>query len=225
MHLGLTVRESPHGTLRMYSESTRPSLLVSVRDPSDLHAWRQFEARYRELIVRYCLRRGLQAADYEDVQQLVWLHLAKGLRNFEYDPNKGRFRDYLGRVVRNAISRHFARPNRQVSALDSSLLAVIPSETDSGTDELWEQEWVDHHYRRAMAAIRETFDPKSVSVFEGLIRGQGVSDAAAAYSMTTEAVHKVKQRIRLRLSELIAQQIAEEDATDAQSTDGKQSSV
>jgi DNA-directed RNA polymerase specialized sigma24 family protein len=138
---------------------------------------------------------------------------------------KGRFRDYLGRVVRNAIARHFSRPNRVVSALDTSVLAVAPAEAEAASDELWEQEWVDHHYRRAMAAIRETFDPRSVSVFEGLIAGQSVAELATAFSMTSEAVHKVKQRIRLRLSQLIAEQIQEEDSTDGQTADGNQSSV
>ncbi|MCB9866417.1 MAG: hypothetical protein H6816_07260 [Phycisphaerales bacterium] len=51
------------------------------------------------------------------MQQLVWMHLAKGMRGLKYDPALGRFRDYLRRVLRNAIARHFARPDPPNGAL------------------------------------------------------------------------------------------------------------
>ena len=92
-------------------ELTQPSLLSRVRDGSDQAAWREFEAKYHELLLRYCRARGLQRSDAEDVRQIVMMNLAKFLRNFDYSPEKGGFRSYLGRVVRNSISRHFSRPN------------------------------------------------------------------------------------------------------------------
>ncbi|MCO6439453.1 MAG: sigma-70 family RNA polymerase sigma factor [Phycisphaerae bacterium] len=194
-------------------ESTKPSLLVRVRDPSDLNAWREFEARYRELIVRYCLRRGLQMADCEDVQQLVWINLCKGIRTFEYDPRRGRFRDYLRRTVRNAIARHFARPNQAPRALDTAVLAVFQAEVEQDT--VWDQEWVNHHYRLAMQTVRATFEPRSVALFEGLLGGQSAAELADSFGVSAQSVHKVKQRIQKRLGELIAGQIQEEDHTDA----------
>lgn len=194
-------------------ESTRPSLLSRVRNPSDLHAWREFEARYRDLIVRYCIRRGLQAADCEDVQQLVWINLATGMRNFEYDTQRGRFRDYLRRTVRNAIARHFARPNQAHRALDTAVLAVVDG--DDRADPVWHQEWVDHHYRLAMQTVRMTFEPQSVALFEGLLAGRSVPEMAESFGVSTQSVHKVKQRIQARLGELIARQIQEEDTAGA----------
>lgn len=194
-------------------ETTQPSLLVRVRNADDQTAWREFEAKYRELVLRYCLRHGLQPADCDDVQQLVWINLAKGLRQFEYDPQKGRFRDYLGRVVRNSISRHFSRPERAQQALDTRVLAAVAEES-GGRDEAWEREWVDHHYRLAMATVRASHEARSLEVFEGLLAGRSVQDVALSHGMSEQAVHKVKQRIRGRMQELIARQIAEEDGFD-----------
>ena len=68
-----------------------------------------------------------------------------------------------------------------------------------------------HHYRLAMQTIRETYDSKSVSAFEALLEGATVDEAAERHEMSTQAVHKVKQRIRQRLKELIAVQVQEED--------------
>ena len=195
----------------MEHETTQPSLLSRVRDPADQAAWREFDVKYRELILRYCRARGLQIADAEDVRQIGMTNLAKSLRSFEYDPSRGRFRGYLGQVVRSAISRHFSRPETRQRALDSGVLATAEAPDRGNTDELWEQEWVRHHYRLAMQQVRVTFDTKSVEMFDRLLAGDSVGQVAQDFETTTQAVHKVKQRIRDRLKELIATQIIEED--------------
>lgn len=195
----------------MGSETTQPSLLSRVRDPADDASWREFDAKYRELILRYCRARGLQTSDAEDVRQIAMANLAKSLRSFEYKPARGRFRGYLGQVVRSAISRCFKRPNPQARALDTNILAAVEADDGGQTDEVWEREWVRHHYRQAMLTVRNAFDPKSVQMFDRLLAGDGVGQVASNFQTTTQAVHKVKQRIRDRLKELIADQIKEED--------------
>jgi RNA polymerase sigma factor (sigma-70 family) len=186
-------------------------LLSRVRDPSDDGAWREFDAKYRELILRYCRARGLQTSDAEDVRQIAMVNLAKSLRSFEYKPARGRFRGYLGQVVRSAISRHFARPNAQAKALDTHVLVTVVADDAGQADEVWECEWVRHHYRLAMQSVRTSFDPKSVQMFDRLLAGDDVSRVATDFQTTSQAVHKVKQRIRDRLKELIAAQVREED--------------
>jgi hypothetical protein len=65
-------------------------------------SWSAFDERYRDLILRYCRRNGLQPSDAEDVRQMVMLNLAKQLRSFQYDVKKGRFRHSLGLAARKA---------------------------------------------------------------------------------------------------------------------------
>lgn len=197
----------------MHEDVTRVSLLSRVRDPADHDAWVQFEARYRELILRYALSRGLQHADAEDVRQIVMMSLSAALRNFSYAPQRGRFRNYLGRVVRNAVSRMQGRPRSGTNALDTDVEACAdPGE--SGPDAIWEQEWVGHHYRLALGSLRETFEPASVEVFEQLAAGKSVAETAEARGLSIQAVHKIKQRIRNRMKELIAAQIRDEEEPD-----------
>ncbi len=195
----------------MGSETTQPSLLSRVRDSADDASWREFDAKYRELILRYCHARGLQTSDAEDVRQIAMANLAKSLRSFEYQPTRGRFRGYLGQVVRSAISRQFKSPNAGARALDTNVLATVEADDSGQTDEIWEREWVRHHCRQAMLTVRGTFDPKSVQMFDRLLAGDDVAQVASDFRATTQAVHKVKQRIRDRLKELIANQISQED--------------
>lgn len=204
----------------MNPEATHPSLLSRVRDPSNSAAWREFENRYRELLVRFCRKRGLQQADAEDVVQVVLLNLSKSLPGFAYDPGRGRFRDYLFRCARNAIAQWASRPKPVSGALGTDIGERVEAPADrdgsAGDDALWEREWVAHHYRLAMETIRQTFDPKSVEMFERNMAGASVAALAAAFDTTEQAVHKVRQRIRARMEELIARQVREEDGLDDQ---------
>ncbi|MCA9298536.1 MAG: sigma-70 family RNA polymerase sigma factor [Phycisphaerales bacterium] len=190
-------------------ETTQPSLLSRVRDAADLRAWTEFEAKYRDLILLYCRRRGLQQSDAEDVRQIVMMNLSSALRQFRYCPTRGRFRSYLGRAVRNAITRQ--AKIRAPGSIDGALLASLEG---PGDDDVWEQEWMNHHYRLAMASIRETFDARSLEIFDRLLEGESIRTIAMRFDMSEQAVHKVKQRLRSRLAERIAEQIRDEDDVD-----------
>ena len=110
--------------------TTRPSLLAHLHDPQDEAAWRAFEGRYRDLIRRYCRRRGLQTADAEDVSQLVLIALSRTLPGFRYLPERGRFRDYLGRVTENAVWRHLRSPARRDQLLETAMLEQLTTVTE-----------------------------------------------------------------------------------------------
>lgn len=200
------------------SNVTRVTLLSRVRDPSDAAAWSEFEARYRPLLVRFCRRQGLQQADAEDVTQIILTNLVRALPKFVYDSGRGRFRDYLFRCARNAITNWAARPTGRDVALDTSIEAATAPDgaaADPESARAWEAEWIAHHYRLAMRTIRETFEARSVEVFDRSVAGETVAALSAAFGMSEQAVHKVRQRIKGRMEELIARQIAEEDDTSA----------
>lgn len=189
-------------------ESTHPSLLERLRDFADHAAWREFDERYRALILRYCFRRGLQAADAEDIRQIAVLSFARHLERFVYRRELGRFRDYLGRIVRNAIHHHATRhTGRCERPLPDALDPAAAVEQDS----LWEEEWRLHHYRTAMQTIRATFQPANLQIFDALLAGRSIEDLMQTFGTTRDAIYKVRQRVRDRLRDLVAEQVREED--------------
>jgi RNA polymerase sigma factor (sigma-70 family) len=169
------------------------------------------------LIRRYCVRSGLQAADTEDVCQLVLLAMTHALPSFRFDPARGRFRNYLGRIIRSAIYQQRACPRGAPRSLEGSMQELLIASNDDSVDQAWEQEWVRHHLRRAMSAVRTQCKPESLDVFERLLGGESIEGVAAACGLTTEAVHKIKQRIGQRLRVEVERQVRDEELPDVPS--------
>lgn len=189
--------------------STHPSLLSRVRDPTATDAWREFDARYADLILRYARARGLQTDAAEDVRQAVMLRLFRHLPSFQYRPELGRFRDYLGRVVRNEVWRSRRKPTGEPPL--HALSDTQPAAPVDEPDERWEREWAQHHLRRAMERLPETFEARSVDLFRHLLEGDDVHATALQFDTTMDAVNKVKQRVRARLRAIVARQILDEE--------------
>ena len=117
--------------------ATRPSLLLRLRDPGDDDAWRTFVETYSPLVCAYCRRRGLQDSDVADVTQEVMTQVLRSITAFTYQPDRGRFRDWLGAITRTKLLRFLAqrapalaKGGRAVEELSRQVEA--PSPTRSG---------------------------------------------------------------------------------------------
>ena len=190
---------------------TQVTLIGRLRDPADQEAWQRFESGYRELVVRFAMRRGLQRQDAEDVAQAVFAAMVTAMQGFTLDASRGRFRDYLFRAVRNEIARNRTKASRAPGSGP-----IVPLDERDGAEAAeardFEDEWMAHHLRTALDFLRKTQPPQSIAVFERLLAGDPVVAVAAAFGMTQEAVHKVKQRMRDRMRERVQEQIADEVA-------------
>ncbi|MFN7020824.1 MAG: RNA polymerase sigma factor [Phycisphaerales bacterium] len=188
--------------------TTSVTLLGRLRDPTDASAWREFDSRYREMIVGFLRRRGLQVADAEDCAQATILGLVRGLRGFEYDAQRAGFRAYLFRCVRSVLADWFSR-HRRGSGPVAANGRELPSEQH--LFESFEREWIDHHYRLATRRYRERSDPRAIAILEATLEGKSARLLAEALGMTKPALLKAQQRLRDCLRELIAEQLRDED--------------
>src|SRR5579884_1390682 len=91
------------------SGATPLSMLERAR-AGQPEAWRQLVGLYRPLVLFWCGRNGVPAADAEDVAQEVFTAAYAGLDTFHRDRPGDTFRGWLRGVARN-LSRVYFRRN------------------------------------------------------------------------------------------------------------------
>lgn len=154
---------------------TRPSLLVRLRDPRDAGAWEQFVAAYGPLVYRSARRRGLSHADAEDVTQRVFARVLGGIRGFDYDRRRGRFRDWLRTVVRNEVFRYLGQER------GDSVLTALPDDTAAPADDPdWAGDFAASVLAAALERCRPHFEADTWSAFEAVWRHDRPAAVVAA---------------------------------------------
>jgi RNA polymerase sigma factor (sigma-70 family) len=196
------------------SRLTSPSLLVRIRDAQDVASWRTFVDLYAPLIYRYCRRRGLQDADAADVGQEVLLQVARSIRTFEYQPERGRFRDWLGTVIHGKLVRWREKHGRDVNGAagpdsEQFLAGVVSPEADTE----WAAQFHAHVLGAALERIRPRFEPATWRAFElTWVEDRPAAEAAAAAGLQVAAVYVAKSRVLKQLRDevlLLAEDIPE----------------
>ena len=185
------------------------TLLSRVRDPNDQCAWREFEHRYRKLILSDCRRCGLPAPDAEDIWQTILMILVTVLPSFRYDPTRGPFRRYLRRIVRRSIIRYRNHRYQRLVFVDTEEMSRWIA-THDPLHEGWEREWRTHHYRQAIRIVQQYHSPQSMATFERLVGGESAAKLAQERRTTRAAVTKLRQRIQRELRRQIQRQIQAE---------------
>lgn len=191
-------------------ETTHLSFLGRLAE-HDPDSWERVVTRYEGLLRRYALRAGLQTSDLDEMRQLVWTSMARRMPHFRYDPKRGRFRDYLGRVAANAARRILNTNRRKPERLDTQTGEDLAADGDA--HEFWLEEWRDHHYRLALETLRNDLDARTLNVFDALLRGASVDETTAKFELTRSAVYKIRTRVRQRLRDRIREQIEREEST------------
>lgn len=182
--------------------TTRPSLLLRIRDARDRDAWRQFVQVYAPLVYRFARRARLQDADAADVTQEVMKTVARACKRLDYDPRRGSFRAWLYTVVRSKLSDfHARRAVRQREDGTANLDALPAPDTD---EETWEREYEQRVFAWAAGQVRVDFSAASWQAFwQTAVDGKSPKDVASALGLSVGAVYIARSRIIARLKEQI----------------------
>ena len=178
---------------------TSAAMLEAMRDPNNREAWARFFSRYEKVIGNWCRNRGLQDADADDVTQKIMLILLDEMPEFVYDPAKGRFRDWLRVITRNACYRFLARDvSRKFKPILDDVLA-----RDELERSLEEHAKIQVLYS-AIEEVRGRVSPRDWRIFHQLsFGGRSGDELAKECGMTIAAVFKAASRVRKRVIEQV----------------------
>jgi RNA polymerase sigma-70 factor (ECF subfamily) len=187
------------------STGTRPTLLARLRDASDSMAWEEFFRCYWSTLHFYARGRGCSDHTAEEVVQDVMLKVFEQRDIFRYDPSRGRFRDWLRRVVSNRVAERRRRAADRIRAAGGDAgdgLSAAHADDDT-PDALWETAFERSLLAALIDTVRREANPRDFVAFElTVLQERGPADVARLTGMTRNMVYKARRKILERLKEL-----------------------
>ena len=194
---------------------TRDSLILRAKDPQDEAAWREMMAVYRPVVYRMARSRGLQHADAEDLTQGVFLSVSRAIENWQPTEGGPRFRNWLGRISRNAIINALTRVTPDLAAGTSSVaeaLNAIPGDENAcGTgnselEPLVQRESRLEAIRWAARELKSEFTETTWGIFHATaMQGHPASEVAKTFGRSVGAVYAARCRVAARLKQKITE--------------------
>ena len=178
---------------------TRRTLLQRIGDSGNAHAWYEFVYYYRGYIYGVARKSGASHHDAEEVSQLVLTKVSNIIKDFEYCPEKGRFRNYLAKITVNAVRNHFREQRQDISLSDIPEGISENFSEESAIDKLAEDEWRKHLSAVAWRNVSVFFDEKVRKTWEMLCEGRSVEYIASALQLAEKSIYVYKKRVLEKL--------------------------
>jgi RNA polymerase sigma-70 factor (ECF subfamily) len=183
--------------------TTRPSLLLRLRDPADDRAWVEFTDLYGPLIRRVARRGGLQDADAADLQQEVFRAVAGAIGRYDLDRARGSFRGWLLRIARNLLLNLLAARRRHPAAGGGTdAFALLQAVPDPSADDsaVFEAEYRRRTFEWAAQQVRGEFKAATWQAFwRTAVDSEGPAAVAADLGLSVGAVYVARSRVLARI--------------------------
>jgi RNA polymerase sigma-70 factor (ECF subfamily) len=179
-------------------DTTRPSLLLRIRDQADTQAWRIFDAIYRPMLCRFARAAGLSDADAEDIAQQCLTTVARRIGEFAYDPQKGRFKSWLRTMVNNRV-RNLLRDRREHQAGPRQFERV--QEREPSPDEVFDKIWMEEHLWHCLRELRAEVGETTYKAFQSYVIEQcPVEKVCSELNITPSNLYTIKWRMTERVA-------------------------
>ena len=181
---------------------TRLTMLQRAQADPDDPAWGDLLEYYDPFIRKILLRIGLRGADLEDAHQQVRLKLWKGLTAYRRDESRGRFRNWLSALIRNAAIDWMRAQRRHregavsIEKVDLDLTSTQPADLDK----VIETEWQHHIVQMAMERLQDVFTGNAFEVLALSMKGQNADAIASELGIRRESVYVIRNRVKTRLN-------------------------
>lgn len=185
--------------------TTRPSLLIRIRDSADRDAWFEFVEIYRPVIVRLAVAKGMQQADAEDLCQKVLIAVAEAIERFDPD-GAARFRTWLKRITDNAVLNAITRARPDRASGDEGVQFVLDQQPDrDGPDSaLLKTEYRREILHWAAKEIRDEFTETTWKAFWlTAVEARPAEEVGQLLGRNRGSIYAARSRVMRRLIEKI----------------------
>jgi RNA polymerase sigma-70 factor (ECF subfamily) len=184
---------------------TRPSVLERLREAEEPMVWEDFFERYWPTVFAFARRRGCSEDTADEIVQDVMLKVFRQRDVFQYDRKRGRFRDWLGTLVKNQIAEWRRRPAQRIRPVGGEDRRLEP--LNEGPAESPEKAWIETFEHSLLLVlldlVRREMNPRHYLAFElSGLQDMKARDVAQVTGLSRHAVYKIRKKVLARLQQL-----------------------
>ena len=184
---------------------TTTALLEDLRDPANEAVWREFDGRYRGVLVAFAHRFGLQQEDAADAAQEALTQFVRSYRAGQYDRTRGRLSAWMIGIARHCILDQCR--GRAARREERGLSALVEVPADDQLAALWEAQCRREILSQALQALRREsrLDPQTIQAFELLVlQHHTPAEVSAELGVHVNEVYVAKHRCLKRLRPIVS---------------------
>lgn len=189
---------------------TNESLLERVKSMDAHDAWQEFYKAYWSAILRYARKLGLNEHQAQEVLQDTMIALMRQLPGFDYDPRKGKFRNFLLTIVHRkglaALRRVQMAQQRDSDANVETLGAGHNGDLPDQEIARWREALMDDAIERLKHDPGVEDETREI-FWAYVIDNQPADKVAARFRCKPNAVYQIKNRLTRRLQTQVARRL------------------
>ena len=183
--------------------NTRQTLLKKIKDRHDDASWEDFVYYYRNYIYMVIRGMNINHHDAEEIVQMVLLKVWEKLPEFDYDSQKGKFRNWLCTVTVNTVKNFLRKRKSSLERIEKIKRKEVENYLNRVTvpdvEALARKEWETFIANMAWKNISEKMADNQKQAFLMMADGKPVSEIAEKLGITESSVYVYKKRVQDKL--------------------------
>ena len=182
-----------------YTWSTRHSLLNRLQEPDSHQAWEVFVAHYRPFIYFLLNQMRINLTDQDDLVQEILLRLHENLGS--YVKQKGKFRTWLGTVIKNVVRNSMKKQGR-LSRKNNEFrqsLEVVDSYSQPELEKIIQGEWEKYIMDLAVERLKKICSQNVMDCFEMTLKNVPVEEISQKLNVKVDTVYMIRSRMKSRM--------------------------
>lgn len=183
---------------------TTTLLLEQLKEDGNQAAWRQFDERFRGVVLGAARKIGLDESDAADVAQETMLQSLRDYKAGRYDRSRGRLSSWIIAIAHHRITDLLRRKERGAIAAGDTTLREMPAVED--VTNAWREALQASVFRSAWEAIQSEshLSPVNLRAFElAVIRSVPPEAVASECGISVDQVYVAKSRVSTKLKEIV----------------------